>query len=78
MNEKEELTLLLKELVDRIKVLERTVYDADNVVMKSGLVKVEGLRPVINANPKGHLDSDSIAKMDWSQIDELVVKMGSD
>jgi hypothetical protein len=78
MKTDEELTLLLKELVDRIKVLERTVYDADNVIMKSGLVKIEGLRPVIASGPQRQLDNDSIAKMDWSEIDELVVKMGSE
>ena len=74
----EELTLLLKELVERVKVLETTVYNADNVIMKSGLVKVEGVRPSIKGNPEGSLDTDTIAKMDWSEIDELVVKMGSE
>ena len=78
MNKEEELTLLLKELVDRIKVLERTVYNADNVIMKSGLVKVESLRPSVNGSPETELSSDRIAKMDWSEIDELVVKMGSE
>ena len=78
MNKEEELTLLLKELVDRIKVLERTVYNADNVIMKSGLVKVESLRPSVNGNPETEITSDRIAKMDWSEIDELVVKMGSE
>jgi hypothetical protein len=74
----EELTLLLKELVDRVKVLERTVYNADNVIMKAGLVKVEGVRPSINGNVEGEITSDRIAKMDWAEIDELVVKMGSE
>ena len=76
MNEKQELTLLLKELVDRIKVLERTVYDADNVIMKSGLVMVEGQRPSVKG--AATLNNDTIAKMDWAEIDELVVKMGSE
>ena len=74
----EELTLLLKELVDRVKVLERTVYNADNLVMKSGLVKVDGVRRSINSNPEVDITNDIIAKMDWSEIDELVVKMGSE
>jgi len=78
MNKEEELTLLLKELVDRVKVLERTVYNADNVIMKSGLVKVDSLRPSINGSPDGEITPDRIAKMDWSEIDELVVKMGSE
>ena len=74
----EELTLLLKALVDRVKVLERTVYNADNLVMKSGLVKVDGVRPSINGNPEVDITNDRIAKMDWSEIDELVVKMVSE
>ena len=41
----EELTLLLKELVNRVKILESTVYNADNVIMKSGLVKIDTPKP---------------------------------
>ena len=40
----EELTLLLKELVERVKRLESNVYDSDNILMKSGLVKVDGIK----------------------------------
>jgi len=73
----EELTLLLKELVNRVKVLERTVYNADNVIMKSGLVKIDTPKPSVRNN-REVINQDTIAKMDWSEIDELVVKMGSE
>lgn len=70
----EELTLLLKELVERIKTLETTVYNADNVLLKSGLVKVDGIKPSIQSASRVP-SADTIAKMDWSEIDELVVRM---
>ncbi len=73
----EELTLLLKELVERVKGLETTVYNADNVLLKAGLVKVEGQKPSVKTAsrvPTG----DTIAKMDWKEIDELVVKLSGE
>tara|TARA_R110002020_G_scaffold64632_3_gene171467 strand:+ start:7391 stop:7621 length:231 start_codon:yes stop_codon:yes gene_type:complete len=68
----EELTDLLKELVNRIKRLETTVYNADNVLLKAGLIKIETPKPVVNANPTGLPDAETIAKMDWTEIDALV------
>ena len=59
----EELTDLLKELVNRIKRLETTVYNADNVLLKAGLIKIETPKPVVNANPTGLPDAETIAKM---------------
>jgi len=73
----EELTLLLKELVERVRTLETTVYNADNVLLKAGLVKVEGMKPSIQ-NASRVPTADTIAKMEWSEIDELVVRMGSE
>ena len=58
-------------LVERIQELENTVYNQDNILMKSGLVKVEGQRP--HRTPTSQMpDSNVISKMDWSQLDELV------
>jgi len=73
----EELTLLLKELVERVKTLETTVFNADNVLLKSGLVKVEGQKPSIQGASRVP-SADTIAKMDWSEIDELVVRMSGE
>lgn len=75
----EELTDLLKELVNRVKRLETTVFNADNILLKSGLVKVEGVRPRITTTEDGIVpDGDTIAKMDWEDIDELVKKLSGD
>ena len=73
----EELTLLLKELVERVKTLETTVFNADNVLLKAGLVKVEGQKPSIQTASRVP-SADTIAKMDWSEIDEMVVKMSGE
>ena len=71
----EELTTLLKELVDRVKRLETTVFNADNIIMKSGFVKVEGPNPRHMTGNSLVPDSDTIAKMDWEDIDSLVKKL---
>ena len=74
----EELTLLLKELVDRVKRIEQTVFNADSVLMKSGLVVRDSPTPVINTNKSGIPDADRLAKMEWSEVDELVRKLTGD
>ena len=74
MSEESEMIMLLKELVDKIKRLEDTVYDQDNVLMKSGFVVSDTPRPTIsnNVSPTG----DMIAKMDWDDIHNIVENMG--
>ena len=71
----QEVVDLLKELVGRLQSLERTVYDNDNLLMKSGLVKVNTPTPGVSHNSSDGLDSDAIAKMDWSEINNLVSKI---
>ena len=79
MNEEnDELTDLLKALVDRVKRLEKTVFNADNVLLKAGLIKVEGPKPSINGRSSDVPDQEALAKMDWTQIDELVVKLSGE
>tara|TARA_R110002020_G_scaffold197875_1_gene398954 strand:- start:236 stop:487 length:252 start_codon:yes stop_codon:yes gene_type:complete len=70
-----EVLTLVKMLVEKIEKLEQKVYDADNVLMKSGLIKVDSPKPVINNNPSGVPDSNSIAKMSWDDINKLVTQM---
>tara|TARA_R110000823_G_scaffold21210_3_gene64143 strand:+ start:699 stop:932 length:234 start_codon:yes stop_codon:yes gene_type:complete len=68
-----DLTVLLKMLVERVQELEKYVYDGDNILMKSGLVKVEGSRPHRSTSPVP--DSNVISKMDWTQLDDMVRRM---
>ena len=71
----QEVVDLLKELVGRLQSLERTVYDNDNLLMKSGFVKVESPTPSIAAQSSDGLDANAIAKMDWSEINDIVSKI---
>ena len=70
----DELVMLLKELVDKVNNLEKAVYDKDNLLMKSGYVKVDTPRPVMSNNtaPTG----DIISKMEWDDIHKIVEQIG--
>ena len=70
--ESNEILLLLKELVSKVKTLEDAVYNKDNILMKSGFVVVDTPTPAIRNE---HTVND-ISKMDWSQIHETINKMG--
>ena len=71
-DEKEnEMLLLLKELVSKVKQLEQAVYDKDNLLMKSGYVVVDTPVPVISVGGD-NVETDRIAKMEWDQINEMV------
>tara|TARA_R100001463_G_scaffold36970_5_gene79526 strand:+ start:1665 stop:1898 length:234 start_codon:yes stop_codon:yes gene_type:complete len=70
-DEKNEMLLLLKELVGKVKSLEEVVYQKDNLLMKSGLVVVDSPRPAIS-NEQSGMSGDTIAKMDWSEINQII------
>ena len=72
MSENEnEMLLILKELVSKVKQLEQAVYDKDNLLMKSGYVVVDTPVPVISVGGD-NVETDRIAKMEWDQINEMV------
>ena len=73
--ENNEMIDLLKELVGRIKKIEKTVYDSDNVLMKSGIVTVNSPVPSMKTHTDVP-DSDTIAKMSWDDINDLVDRLG--
>jgi len=74
MTEENEMLMLLKELVEKVKSLEETVYNQDNILMKSGYVKVDSPKPAIGNNtaPTG----DMISKMEWDDIHKIVEQIG--
>ena len=73
--ENNEMIDLLKELVGRIKKIENTVYNNDNILMKSGIVTIDS--PVPAMGKKSDVpDSDTIAKMSWDDINNLVDRLG--
>ena len=73
MNEENEVIELLKVLVEKIKTLEETVYDNDNILMKSGYVKMNTPRPSLSANNDGL--PDDMSKMSWNELNEMVKKI---
>jgi hypothetical protein len=74
MSEDNEMLMLMKELVSKVKALEQAVYDKDNLLMKSGYVVYESPSPTMDSrNVSG---GTSIKKsMDWEDIHELVKQM---
>ena len=74
MTEDNEMMLLLKELVNKVKNLEEAVYHKDNLLMKSGMVVVDSPTPAMARG--GELPTgDTIAKMDWDDIHNMVERM---
>lgn len=73
MNEENEVIELLKVLVEKIKTLEETVYDNDNILMKSGYVKMNTPRPSVSTNNDGL--PDDMSKMSWNDLNEMVKKI---
>ena len=45
--EKDEMLLLMKELVNKVNALEQAVYNKDNILMKSGFVVRETPTPAM-------------------------------
>ena len=74
MSEENEMLMLLKELVEKVKSLEETVYNQDNLLMKSGYVKVNTPRPVMGNNTAP--TANMIAKMEWDDIHKIVEQIG--
>ena len=74
MSEQNEMLLLMKELVEKVKKLENAVYDDNNLLMKSGYVVTATPTPSIAGNQTSVSD-DKIAKMEWKEINEMVSKI---
>tara|TARA_R110000737_G_scaffold245289_1_gene255994 strand:+ start:82 stop:318 length:237 start_codon:yes stop_codon:yes gene_type:complete len=73
--ENNEMLLLLKELISKVKTLENAVYHKDNLLMKSGYVVLDSPSPSMNTN-SNQITGDKIAKMDWADIHQMVDTIG--
>tara|TARA_Y100001973_G_C5172976_1_gene320174 strand:- start:1078 stop:1317 length:240 start_codon:yes stop_codon:yes gene_type:complete len=73
--EKDETLEILKLLVSKIQKLEETVYDNENVLMKSGFVVANTPVPKMDKGSGIMPDSDQISKMSWDEINQLVARM---
>ena len=54
------------------------IDDNENILMKSGFVKVDSPSPKMQAGDGIIPDSDAIAKMSWDDINDLVSRLGGD
>tara|TARA_R110002012_G_scaffold106555_1_gene247834 strand:+ start:547 stop:783 length:237 start_codon:yes stop_codon:yes gene_type:complete len=75
MSDKDETLEILKLLVSKIQKLEETVYDKENVLMKSGFVVANTPTPRMDNGAGVIPDADQIAKMSWDDINKLVSRM---
>lgn len=73
--EKNETLEILKLLVSKIQKLEETVYDNENMLMKSGFVVANTPVPKMDNNAGSLPDSTQIGKMSWDDINKLVARM---
>ena len=73
MSEENEVLDILKQLVDRIKTLERHVYNEDNVLMKSGWVQTKSPSPSIDNDRTGM--PKNIGDKFWGELHDIISKM---
>ena len=71
MSEENEMLILLKELVDKVKNLEQAVYNKDNLLMKSGFVVHESPKPHIENTPTRGITTDTVGEMSWDEIHKM-------
>ena len=72
---KDETLEILKLLVEKVSKLEQTVFNDENLLMKSGFVMAETPKPKMNAGTGDMPDANTIAKMSWDDINKLVARM---
>ena len=73
--ERDETLEILKLLVSKIQKLEETVYDKENILMKSGFVVASTPTPTMDNGAAVMPDANQIAKMSWDDINKLVARM---
>jgi hypothetical protein len=71
-----ELLAILKALTEKIENLEKTVYNQDNLLMKSGLVVAQSPTPKMNNGGGSSSPIGDVGNMEWSDIHKMVEKVG--
>lgn len=75
MSESEDVLLLLKELVNRVRELERVAYNNDNLLMKSGFVVADSPTPKMDNKVASTYSMDDISKMSFDDMAGIIKKM---
>jgi|TARA_R100001463_G_scaffold81961_2_gene136489 ABC-type ATPase with predicted acetyltransferase domain len=72
----EDVLAILKALTEKIEQLEQTVYNNDNLLMKSGLVVATSPSPKMNNTIGASTGIGDVSNMEWSDIHKMVEKIG--
>ena len=72
----EDVLEILKALTAKIEMLEKAVYNDDNLLMKSGLVVVESPTPSMSVQKSSGVPD--VANMEWSEIHDVVKKLAGE
>jgi hypothetical protein len=75
MTEENEMVLLLKELVSRIKALEAVAFNDDNILMKSGFVVANTPTPSIDNKANSSFNMNEVANMSFDEMEKIISKM---
>ena len=72
----QELLEIIKALSAKIESLEKTVYNNDNILMKSGFVVANSPTPHVSNTIGSSMVTGDVGNMDWKDIYKMVEKVG--
>ena len=72
----EDVLEILKALTAKIELLERAVYNDENLLMKSGFVVVDSPTPSMNVQKSSGVPD--VASMEWEEIHNVVKRLAGE
>ena len=72
----EDVLEILKALTAKIELLERAVYNDENLLMKSGFVVVNSPTPSMNVQKSSGVPD--VANMEWEEIHSVVKRLAGE
>jgi hypothetical protein len=72
----EDVLEILKALTAKIELLERAVYNDENLLMKSGFVVVDSPTPSMNVQKSSGVPD--VTNMEWDEIHNVVKRLAGE
>ena len=72
----EDVLEILKALTAKIELLERAVYNDENLLMKSGFVVVDSPTPSMNVQKSSGVPD--VTNMEWDEIHSVVKRLAGE
>jgi|TARA_R100000149_G_scaffold562_1_gene178 hypothetical protein len=72
----EDVLEILKALTAKIELLERAVYNDENLLMKSGFVVIDSPTPSMNVQKSSGVPD--VANMEWEEIHSVVKRLAGE